>query len=353
MQKVYKSLRLTIRLIVILAFVPLFFSQSIHAQAIKYAQAGMPFLKLDVSPRNAAMGGAQIGVVGNPLDMFANPAGLATIEGFEVASSVTNWIVDTRLYGTGAAYNAGNLGVFGVGLIWMDYGTIERTVPVTGAGADPELRNKGYISDGTFSVQEYALGLSYARNISSQFAIGGQVKYALQNLGDVVIYDEFADETIDRTNEVSNIVLDFGTIYYTGFKDLRFGMSFRNFSDQSDYFDQRFELPLNFTFGLAMDVLTLFSGEGGLAGSNNLTVAFDWVHPRDYAERQHLGLEYVFNDMLFLRGGYRFNYDEQGLTAGLGVNFEVSNIGLNVNYSYDDFGKYFNAVNRIAFGVAF
>lgn len=338
--------------LVLAAFFLLAGTAKINAQAIKYAQAGMPFLKLDVSPRTAAMAGVQVGAVGDALNMFSNPAGIARVDGLELASSVTNWIVDTKLFGVGAAYNMENVGVFGVGLIWMDYGSITKTIPVTGAGSDPALRNQGYITDGEFTVSEYALGISYARHISSQFAVGGQIKYAYQNLGDVLIYDEFEDENLTRSNSVNNIALDFGTVYYTGFKDLRFGMSFRNFSNQSDYFDQRFELPLNFTFGGAMDLFTLFSENSSLANSSQLTLAFDWVHPRDYAERQHLGVEYAFNEAFFLRGGYRFNYDEQGLTAGVGFDFDIANYGLRADYSYDDFGKYFDAVHRIAVGIS-
>lgn len=350
MKKTNKVLMRPLKFVALAGAVVVLTISTIQAQPVKYAQAGMPFLRIDVSPRNAAMGGAQIGVVGDAMDMFGNPAGMARVEGLSLASSVTNWIVDTKLYGAGAAYHLGNAGVFGVGLVWMDYGTFTRTVPVLGADIDPTLRNKGYMENGTFSVKEYAAGLSYARQISDRFAVGGQLKYATQNLGDVVIYDEFEGKNVNVSNSVNNIALDFGTVYYTGFKDLRFGMSFRNFSNQSDYFDQRFELPLTFTFGLAMDMFTLLPSLQA-DGANKLTVAFDWVHPRDYSERQHLGVEYSYHEILFVRGGYRFNYDEQGVTGGLGVNLGLGDYTLRANYAYEYFGKYFDGIHRISLGV--
>ena len=51
--------------------------------------------------------------------------------------------------------------------------------------------------------------------------------------------------------------------------------------------------------------------------ANPLLVSIDAIHPRDYTERINLGAEYVLMDMIALRAGYRFNYDEEGLTAGL------------------------------------
>lgn len=316
-----------------------------HAQVVKYAQAGMAFLKIDVGTRSAAMGGTEAAVTGSVEAMFSNPAGLAMLEGGQVMSSVNNWIANIKHYGIGAAYNIDNIGTFGISLVSMDYGTFTRTVPYS--GFDPQKRIKGYINQGTFTVTEYAVGISYARQIATRFYVGGNLKYAHQDLGQVEIFDPLAGTTTTAEARVSNIVLDFGTMYYTGFKDLRFGVTIHNFSNQSDYFDQRFELPLTFDFGVAMDLLMLVGGES----PNSLTLAVDAVHPRDYSERIHVGMEYAFQDMLFLRGGYKFNYSEQSLTAGAGVNVGVDNFRLKAGYAYTAFGRFFGAVHRVSLGI--
>lgn len=312
----------------------------------KYAQSGMAFLKIDVSPRTAAMGGTYGSMSENASDMFSNPAGLAFVEGLDVMTSVNNWLVGSKLYGAAAAYNISGVGTFGLGLVTMDFGEFTRTVPYQ--GTDPALRNKGYLTEGTFRVTEYAVNLSYARQIATRFYVGGQIKYAKQDLGNITIYDEFVGDNVTIGNNVDNIILDFGTLYYTGFKDLRFGLSFRNFSNQSDYFDQRFELPLTFDFGVAMDVLTLLEST---PSNSSLTLAVDAVHPRDYSERLHVGAEYSFLKTVFLRGGYKFNYQDQGLTAGLGVNTGLEALKLRADYAYSAFGKFFNPIHRIAIGI--
>lgn len=317
-----------------------------QAQATKYAQAGMGFLKIDPDPRVAAMGGTYAGNIGSATAVFANPAALSMLEGFDATASVTSWIADISLYGAAVAYRFGNIGTFGLSLVSMDYGDFRRTIPYT--GTDPALRNQGYIDQGTFSVNEYAVGLSYARQITSQFYVGGTVRMASQDLGNVEIINELTGNIEETGNSLNNVVLDFGTMYYTGYRDLRFGVSVRNFSNQSDYFDQRFELPLTLDFGMAMDVLSLAGGE---VENSALTLAVDWLHPRDFEERLHVGAEYAFMDMAYLRGGYKFNYDEEGLTGGLGVHLKTGGYGLKADYSYSAFGDFFGAVHRIGVGI--
>ncbi len=318
------------------------------AQATKFAQAGMGFLKIDVDSRVAAMGGTQIGGLGNANMAFTNPAGLATVQGFEVSASLVDWIADIQMYGISAAYNLGNLGTFGISLVSMDYGDLRRTRPWQG-GDDPTLRDQGFIDQGTFTPTEFAFGVSYARQITSQFFIGGNLRIAEQNLGSVDIIDAFTGEIENVGNSLSNVIFDFGTVYYPGFRDLRFGVSFRNFSNQNDYFEQRFELPLTLDFGVAMDLFRL-NGEDN--ETSQLTLAIDWVHPRDFEERLHVGLEYAFAEIVYLRGGYKFNYDEESVTAGLGVQYVAdAGFGVKADYAYAAFGDFFGNVNRFTVSI--
>ena len=315
----------------------------------KYGQAGMTFLQIDVGSRLASMGGTHASVEGSVYDMFANPAGLAFAEGFQASSTVTNWIADIRHYGLGASYRLGNVGTFGVSLVFMDYGDLVRTSVYE--GTDPELRRQGYVTDGTFNVNDYALGLAYARQITDRFYVGGHLRYATQDLGSILINDPVRDEQMNTDNEVSNVVFDVGTMYYTGFRDLRFGMSIRNFSNQANYFDQRLELPLAFDFGVAMDLLSLAPSDPGVARSSALTLALDWQHPRAFRERLHAGLEYGFAETVFVRGGYKFNYDSEGFTAGLGVKAGVGGFGLDVGYAYVDSNSFFGQIHRVTLGI--
>jgi len=228
----------------------------------------------------------------------------------------------------------------------MDYGTFTETQPYS--GYDLGQRDIGYTVVGDFTVQEYALGISYVRKISSAFSFGAQIKYAYEDLYQSMIYDYRLGQNVLSNNRVQMYAFDLGTLYYTGWKDLRFGMSIRNFSRQGKFVDQRFELPLTMTMGLAMDVMSVFMPES----KQHLTMAVDWLHPRNWRERVHVGAEYTLFDMLCVRAGYKFNYSEEGLTAGIGVTKAMGDYGVRVDYSYGAFGDFFGSVQRIGIGIS-
>jgi hypothetical protein len=81
-------------------------------------------------------------------------------------------------------------------------------------------------------------------------------------------------------------------------------------------------------------------------------MALDAVHPRDYTERIHIGAEYSFRDMVFLRGGYKTNYDEQDFSLGGGVHYAFGEIALGLDYSYVMFAN-FDAVHMFSFDFIF
>jgi len=311
----------------------------------KLGQTGMPFLKMDVGGRASAMA-AHCAVLNDATAMFSNLAGLAMVDGLDFMVNQTNWIADIKQYAGGVAYGTEKWGVFGLSFVYMDYGTFKETRPYD--GTDPVLMNAGYEDLGDFEVGEYAIGLSYARRISSQFSIGGQIKYAKQDLYESLMYNERLLKEEISQNVESSFAVDFGTLYYTGWQDLRIAMSVRNFSQQERYVRQRFELPLMMNIGVAMDVMPLISGE---EGDTKLTVAVDALHPRDYSERMHVGAEFAMKDMLFVRAGYKFNYDEEGLTAGIGLDKMFGNIGIKFDYAYGSFGDFFGEVHRISWGI--
>ncbi len=331
-------------LLVAMLMVTLLVSSS---QAVtKYAQAGMPFLKIDPDGRSAGMGSAITAVSNNAMAMFSNPAGMGYTEGLDLAITQTNWIADISHYAIGAAYGFANLGTFGVNLVYMDYGDMTRTTPYS--GSDPAIKDIGYLDLGTFTVGEYAIGLSYSRRISSQFSIGGNVKFVRQDLSWSETLDVSSGQKVQTDNIEDLTAFDFGTLYFTGWKDLRIGMSIRNFSGQGRYVDQRFELPLTMSLGAAMNILSIWTDDT----THKLNVAVDVMHPRDYEERMHLGFEYVLAEMLALRGGYKFNYDEEGLTFGLGIDHSFGTFGIRFDYAYGAFGDFFNQVHRTSFAIS-
>jgi hypothetical protein len=322
-------------IILLTVLVTVLFIGPAHSQMKKLGQTGLQFLKLDVSPREAAMGGAYTMAGQDATAMFSNPSGMALSQtSADIFIGRINWFADIAYNALAIMKSFDEWGTFGVSFMNADYGQIIGT-----RVADTE---KGYEETGDVGVDAYVVGLSYARALTNKFTIGAQVKYTYQHLGG----NRFPDGSWVN-NEVDGFAFDFGTIFYPGWKSFGFGVAITNFSSDYKYQEENFSLPLTFKVGVMMDMLD-FMGEH----QNPLLLAIDAVHPRDYTERIHLGLEYVYMNIFSLRGGYKFNYDEEGVTAGLGVQYTFSDITGKLDYAYGDFGV-FDAVHRFSFGIGF
>jgi hypothetical protein len=307
--------------------------------AKKLGQTGLKFLDICVGARPAAMGEAYTVISDDANAIFHNPAGIAQMEArkFDLTVSRTQWFADISYNAVGIAINGGVWGNVGFSLIPPpDYGDIFGTIVST-------ENERGYEETEPVEVSAFATGLAYGRKFTDKFMMGGHVKYTYQHLGSNPMLDRETDSLYNQINEVSTIAFDFGTIFYPGFKSFRFGMSVRNFSGAIKYEDYNFQLPLTFKIGVAMDLLDLF----GEHPDKSFILAIDAVHPRDYTERLQIGGEFS-TGMLKLRAGYKFNYDEEGLCAGVGI--YASSIKL--DYAYSEFGV-FDLVNRITLGMSF
>lgn len=326
--------KLSLFILMILLFA--FLIEPTYPAIKKVAQTGLQFLKVDVGARPAAMAGAYNMVGEDATALFYNPAGIGKMEsGFDLFVGRTEWIANISYNAMGLVKNLGPWGNVGLSFINADYGNDIIGTQV----ADNE---KGFIETGNLDFGAYAVGLAYARQLTNKFSIGGQAKYAYQHLGQSTL-----NEGATVKNKVSGVAFDFGTIFYPGFKSFRMGMSINNFSTEFKYQKEGFQLPLTFKVSFAMDALDLL-GEH----KNSLLIALDAVHPRDYTERIHLGGEYLLMDMFAFRAGYKFNYDEEGLTAGLGFCGDIGGLDIKIDYAYSDFGV-FNMVNRFSFGISF
>jgi hypothetical protein len=321
------------------------FSQAERKPTDKRAQAGFKFLTVTTEARAGALGEAFTSLESPSSAMFFNPAGMARLEGLAtVTLGQTGWIADINYVFGSAAFNPfdGRFGIFGVSVVSVDYGEFNGTIR-----SDTDTR--GYEDTGNFSPSAFALGLGYAKALSDKFAVGGNVKYAKQDLGSAIVGFSAEGDQL-RTNYSAEVAaFDFGIIYRTGFKSLNFGMNVRNFSKEIKYEEEGFQLPLTFKIGVSMDAFDLL-----LAGQENhdFLVTVDAVHPRDYSEQLNLGGEYLFMNTFALRAGYSTPGDEHGFSAGAGLQQTLKNYRLAIDYAYTPYGV-LGDVNRFTVQFAF
>ncbi len=313
---------------------------------VKLAQTGFEFLDVATDARATGMGGAFTTIDGTSESLLYNPAGIATIPSFvDLSASQMTWIADIKYLSGSIAFApyGGKYGVVGLDFVNVDYGQFNFT----------EVANneQGYTDlTGYPKPYAYAVGLAYAKQLSEQFSVGGEVRFANQNLGNsivpvyrqVMVNNVLTTDTsyVTKNYSLGVLAFDFGTIYKTGLKSLAFGMSISNFSREIAYEEQSFELPLTFRFGISMNLMDLVPS---LQHLNSFVVSIDAVHPRSYSEYLNIGGEYTFMNILALRAGYITKQDDYGLSLGVGVH----KFGISIDYSYTPH-RIFNDIHRIS-----
>ncbi len=266
--------------------------------------------------------------------LFYNAAGLASLNTVvDVSMNEMTWIADIKYLSGAVAFAPfdGKYGVVGISFMHVDYGQFNFTQVAS--------TDQGYVDvPGWPNPSAYVLGVGYGRALSNQFSVGGQVKYAYQNLGKslVPIYNKIVDASGNATQDtvydlrnyaLGTLAFDFGTLYKTGLKSLAFGVAINNFSRQVRYERENFELPLSFKIGVSMNVMDFVPSA---EEDHSLYVSVDAAHPRSYPEFLDIGGEYVFSKTISLRVGYITHHPDYNLTCGIGV----QKFGVGVDYSF-------------------
>lgn len=326
--------------------------------------SSMTFLKIPVSARAEAMGGAYVALANDEFAVFWNPAGIAQIKNRWSGKYVydpNKPKAGAKVKNTGLApLVRGDRSLGAVHIDWIadiSYDAIAYTQPlpkgVLGISLaslstpDMEITTE-YNPNGTgeyFSYGDALLGVSYALAMTDNFSWGVSMKFARELLADT---------------QMNNVMLDLGTYYWTGFRDLRIGVSLMNFGPDArpdgDYTDvdingdevttryKSYSPPTEFRLGSAMTLVGY--QQHRLLGSIQLN------HPVDNSENIKLGLEYGFMGMLFIRGGHKVNTDEDHWAFGAGVRVPWRGFAVSADWSYTDFGI-LDKAQRLSFGITF
>ena len=338
----------TVALLLLLGTLSL--TQHAAAQGVsKVGTTAADFLQIDVGPRAVAMGGAFVAGVDDASALYWNPAGIAHMRGSEMIASHTEWLADLTFDYLGVGLDFGNAGVAGVSVTMLSVpDMIVRTVD----------RQDG--TGETFDAADMALGVSYGRAVTDRFSIGVTAKYIRQRIWH---------------SEATGFALDIGTQFRTDFvggltigavmsnfgSDMKLnGRDLRTFVDpdpsqlgNNNRVPANFELdaaklPLNFQFGITTTPVN--------SRLHKVTLNADALHPNSNNESLNLGIEYGYQERVFLRGGYRgmlLDEAEGGLSGGLGVHQTLFEGGVaKLDYAFRAGGR-LGDVHVVGFGLTF
>jgi hypothetical protein len=320
------------------------------ALAQKVGSTSMQFLKVMPCARATALGEAYSVWATGAEAIFWNPAGLTSLDNMEFSTTYINWLFDARQGALSYAAAIEGFGSIGVQVQYVDFGEFEETTyerPYINDPASTGLTGK------TFRPFSYLIGISYARYLTDKFSVGVGIKFAHESLFDGQMVTAQVRQNVYEEVDTwaDGLLFDFGIRYNTGYRSVYIGSVVQNFGADVKYAKESNPVPLLFRFGVGADLI----GSNGLLASggndHRLSMGWDIFHPNDYAQQVHAGVEYEFAGIVALRGGYKFNYDFDGLTFGAGLKHDLQGVRLSADYSYGAMGTYLGNVQRISLGI--
>ena len=292
--------------------------------------SSLQFLKIGTDARATGMGETYVAVVDDISGLQYNPAGLVLNKDNGLSFSHTQWFVDTRVENFGGVYHFGSNAV-GLGITSLRTEDMKITT---------EFQPEG--TGSYFRFSDIAIGLSFAKQMTSQFSFGVTVKYVEENLGAL---------------KMNTFLGDLATHYKTGIGTTRFAVMISNFGAQispsgsvplvggrtANNF-QKFPPPTVFKIGFAF--------EPWMDAKNRVTLSVQLNSPNDNAENFSFGGEYAYKDFAFVRAGYKFNVDAETFSAGAGMKLFISFAKASLDYSISSF-KDFGFTQRLSLNIMF
>jgi hypothetical protein len=346
------TLKISLAVLVVLTMVS---TTALSQSGNRVGTNGADQILVPVGARGIALGSSFLAGISGVEAIYYNPAGLgATTSSAEASFSQMN-----SIGGVGVSYlalggNFAGFGTLGFSVKAHSFGDIavtdERNPDGTGA---------------TYAPAFVTIGLTYARSLTDRIRAG------------VSCY--LISETIDRTS-ASAVSFDVGIQYHglAGLKGLQLGVALRHIGSDIKYEGSGLNrsadevnskrsaqilkidaagvtLPTSLELGVAYN--HHFNEQHGI------TVAGAFENNNFLTDQFRLGLEYSFQDMLFLRGSYNIAgqsgkdaFDESayiyGPAFGAGVKYEFSSIRLGVDYAYR-VSEYFDGNHVVTVNVGF
>ena len=274
------------------------------------------FLKIPPYARAVGMGEAFTAVSDGTYGLYYNPAGIASVSGYEVQFTHISWFQNINYEHLDMVMPApgSQAGKLGFSLAWFQVDQLTRTTALPEYD-DAYLETVDFSSfNQKFSPFDYQITAAYSLDFMENFAAGATIQYTSQN--------------IDNYHG-SNMTTDIGFLYRTisNGNYLRLGADATNLGSELKMNDIGFDPPRIINVGLS-DEMKMWMG--------SLLISAQAVINPDYDPLYSIGFEYWLYDTVALRFGYMTGAFDQP-TFGLGFRrwgFEADYAFVN----YEDLG---------------
>ena len=307
----------------------------------RQGEAGAGELLLIPWAKSAGMNNIATSMIRGIESLRLNVAGLSGVQRTDVALAHTRYLMgtDININALGIGQRVGKNSVLALSLVAMDFGDIDITTvgQPEGIGA-------------TYSPNFFNMAVGYAYTYENKISVGFAVRLISESISDLSAF---------------GVALDAGVQYVNGPQDnFKFGVSVRNVGTPMRFggeglatrsenpegspsyeltYDLRaatFELPSLLNIGVSYDFY--------LQSIHRLSVVGNFTSHSFSRDEVGAGLEYCFNEILYLRGSYKIEVGTtavgssdqsvyEGLSAGLGLYIPINQQKeqkLGIDYAY-------------------
>jgi len=292
---------------------------------VKVGTAVYRWAEIETGARAIGMAGSQVASGNGVYAIPYNPANLGFID------SDTEVYVSKSSYLAGSSHNTMAFGMamsssdyFGVHLYYFDSGIMQETTEIEGGPTGQTFKFTGLLTR-----------LTYAKQLTDRLKIGTNFKY-------------FLEKTTSADLSMSSWAIDIGSNFDTGIYGMTLGMCISNLGPDARYAgtgldvqgedDQQkkteyFPIPLTFRVGIMNDIMGASDDALFENPTHRVTSSIDFVNPLDYKLTPNLGVEYSFDEMIFVRAGSHMGHDTAGLTFGFGLSYN----NINLDFGWADY----------------
>jgi hypothetical protein len=305
-------------------------------------------LLIPVGARSIALGTGVVSNVKGAEAIAYNPAGMSITDKSELIISTMRYIADINHNYIAGTFNGGRIGTFGLSVKSTSFGQIDETT---------EFQPDG--TGNTYSPVFIVAGLSYSRLLTDRISAGVTGKYIFEGV---------------MQTSANTLALDFG-VQYAFNNSLRLGVVMQNVGGKLTYKGRNLERPFQIPgstpdaddgyfegVALGSDIPSVFSfGVSyvvNIAEYNSVELIGTFMNHNAAPDQISGGLEYDYRDLLFLRGGYMMNAQNQddhifGYSVGAGLKYGVGEFDFQFDYAFRQITDYFdpNHVFTFIFGL--
>ncbi|MCA9728433.1 MAG: PorV/PorQ family protein [Candidatus Eisenbacteria bacterium] len=303
--------------------------------------AGAQELRIPVGTRGIALAGATVASNHGLESVFYNPAGLASTEGVEAYFGNTSYIADINVRYLALSSK-------------MDWGSLAFTAKVLDLGdlivtTEDAPEGTGQVETLTFAV----IGLTASRYLTDAISFGATGYFINESILDV---------------HAKGVAFDMGLHYDLPWRNARFGLVMKNLGPDMAFDGANLEHSVQIpgsspnsrprvlrTQSAAFDLPTYFELGGEMSAwtsGDNQVMGYGTYQSNNFSKDEFRGgVEYNYQDLLSLRGGYAYADQNDylfGPSFGAGLNLPLGGGTVSVDYAFQSVDSFFDDMHTIS-----